>query len=43
MSEDFDDQTDLEIVQGMMEDYDLEPTDTIADLIEAINEADESA
>lgn len=31
---------DLKIIQEMMEDYSLEPTDTLADLLEAIREAD---
>jgi hypothetical protein len=35
-----DDQSDLQIITEMLEDYDLTPDDTIADLIEAINESD---
>jgi hypothetical protein len=35
------DQTDLEIIEGMLEDYGLTPADSIADLIEAINDADQ--
>jgi hypothetical protein len=35
-----DDQTDLEILSEMMEDYDITPEDTVADFLEAIREAD---
>ena len=36
-----DDQSDLQIITEMLEDYDLTPEDTIADLIEAINEGED--
>lgn len=39
MSEE-NDQTDLEILQEIMEDYDCTPEDTLADLIERINDAE---
>lgn len=35
-----DDKTDLQLVQDLMADYDVTPEDTIADLIEAIEDAD---
>jgi len=33
-------QCDLDILTEMMEDYDIKPDDTVADLLEAIREAD---
>lgn len=32
-------ETDLELIQDLLDDYGLTPENTIADLIEAINEA----
>lgn len=35
-------QTDLEILTDMMEDYDISPDETLADMLEAIRDAEES-
>lgn len=37
-----DDKTDMEILLEMMEDYDVKPEETLADFIEAIQDAQDT-